>query len=176
MSVYHCNFTLDISNFSHVPGRGLVSVYHCNFTLDISNLSHVPGRGLVSVYHCNFTLDISNFSHFPGRGLVSVYHCNFTLDIFKPLVNFPLSPTEAADSRAWTCVSVSIFLWITNLSNFPFSWELGRGIGRVLVSVYHRNFTLDISNPQAASPGRGLVSLYQFSLVNSNPRYLTYSR
>ena len=26
-----------------VPGRGLVSVYHCNFTLDISGLQYLKG-------------------------------------------------------------------------------------------------------------------------------------
>ena len=87
----------DISNFRYlelrptVPGRGLVSVYHCNFTLDILNPGYlelrpaVPGRGLVSVYHFNFILDISNLGRVPGRGLVSGYHCNFTLDITVPL-------------------------------------------------------------------------------------------
>ena len=43
-----------------IPVHWLVSVYQCNFTLDISNLDCVPGRCLVSVYHCSFTLDILN--------------------------------------------------------------------------------------------------------------------
>lgn len=81
MWVYHCNFTLDTSNVSHVPECELISVHRCNCTLDILNLSHVRSCGLVSVYQCNFTLDISSLSHVPERGLVSVYHCSFILDI-----------------------------------------------------------------------------------------------
>ena len=92
----------------------------------------------------------------PGRGLVSVYQ--FSLVISNPRY----------------------------LTYSPFSSELGYVIGRELVSVYHRNFTLDISNPRAASPGgdlcqcisnpqavsRGLVSVYHrnFTLDISNPQ------
>ena len=109
VSVYHCNFTLDISNSRYLELRPLsrmwiVSVYHCiSRTADNSHLGHALGCGLVSVYQCiSRTADISHLGHALGCGLVSVYHCNFNLDVLNPRY-LKLWPRR----RLWIYVSVS---------------------------------------------------------------------
>ena len=130
--------TPGISNVSRVPMRGLVSVYHCNFTLDILNPRYLERKPCSHAWTCKYmivillwisrTPGISNLSRVPMRGLVSVYHCNFTLDILNPryLERKPCS-------HAWTCKYMIVILpWI---SRTPGISNVSRVPMRGLVSI-----------------------------------------